>query len=543
MAVGEARDGVPRAPNSVLRSVREERGETRAEFAEAMARVARETGETVYPDWKYVERLESGEIAWPGRVYRSILEKLCGRPAWQLGFSPRSHSGSSSGRASGEAVDHVNEALRDAIWADGMEITEFARKVGVDPKTAERWITGGRTPHPRHRWKASQILGHAESELWPGLALAEEDVQDRRKFEVGTTRANAEEDDEEMERRRLLQSLAALGINISPLNQALETVRRSFGAAVGYDEREHLDFWEENIVEYGYSYRVTSPVNLVPDLAADLITVRSIMRRIRQDSSEYRSWCRVGGALSALMAKSLSNLGQSRNSRDWWNMAQHLSDASGDINLALLVRGEHIIHGLYENRAVPVLLRQVKSAEEFTGNHPCVGLIDLSGAQAQVSVLAGDYSSAEKTLRRTEDILGRVSPPDAARGMGLVMDWGEAELRYTETWVYSYMGEVVKTDRAAEHALSLYPASDMRSPTQIKLMQAFTRIQRGDVTEGIRQAQAAYGPMAFGRTAMVDALARRVLSAVPPEAQERSDVAEYRTLVVSRTPEGRMIEA
>jgi hypothetical protein len=47
-----ARDSAPRAPrvpNSVLRGIREqERRETRAEFAEAMARVAHEIGEAVY---------------------------------------------------------------------------------------------------------------------------------------------------------------------------------------------------------------------------------------------------------------------------------------------------------------------------------------------------------------------------------------------------------------------------------------------------------------------------------------------------------------
>lgn len=55
------RSALGKAPNLILRRIREqERYETRAEFAEAMAGVARETGESVYPDAKYVERLESG---------------------------------------------------------------------------------------------------------------------------------------------------------------------------------------------------------------------------------------------------------------------------------------------------------------------------------------------------------------------------------------------------------------------------------------------------------------------------------------------------
>lgn len=154
----------PRTPNRALRAIREQgRHETRAEFAEAMARVAGEIGEQVYPDAKYVQRLESGEITWPRSSYRNILVALCRRPVAELGFIPPMRSA----RGSGEVAARLNVPLRDAVWASDMEISEFARKVGVEPKSAERWITRGRIPHPRHRWKASQVLGCDESELWP----------------------------------------------------------------------------------------------------------------------------------------------------------------------------------------------------------------------------------------------------------------------------------------------------------------------------------------------------------------------------------------
>jgi transcriptional regulator with XRE-family HTH domain len=164
---GGAVQRVPKTPNTVLRGIREnERHETRAEFAEEMARVARETGEEVYPDENYVQRLESGNITWPHRTYRGILECLCGRPARELGFTPPVFSA----RASGMVSPCVNVQLREAVWGSGMELAQFARKVGVDPKTAERWITRGVIPQPARRWKASQILGIDESQLWPEAA-------------------------------------------------------------------------------------------------------------------------------------------------------------------------------------------------------------------------------------------------------------------------------------------------------------------------------------------------------------------------------------
>ncbi len=64
----------------------------------------------------------------------------------------------------------MNDRLRVAMTARGMEIETLARLVSVDPKTVQRWI-GGRLPHPRHRWKICDILGQAEQEFWPEVGL------------------------------------------------------------------------------------------------------------------------------------------------------------------------------------------------------------------------------------------------------------------------------------------------------------------------------------------------------------------------------------
>jgi len=181
MAPGEASNaqaGAPRkAPNLVLRRIREqERHETREEFAEAMTRVAREIGENVLPDAKYVARLETGDIRYPRPVYRRILAELCGRPFGELGFGPSpgllasTSEGSNVLDSSDEGATSAkaaNPALRDAVMTSGLELSQIARKIGVDPKSVQRWIMRGVVPHPRHRWKACEILGRAESDLWP----------------------------------------------------------------------------------------------------------------------------------------------------------------------------------------------------------------------------------------------------------------------------------------------------------------------------------------------------------------------------------------
>jgi transcriptional regulator with XRE-family HTH domain len=402
-------------------------------------------------------------------------------------------------------------------------------KLTISSRQWERWYAGSvkTEPHPDACRVLEHMFGYPVQRL---LASAPAGV------------GQGEEDSEDMERRRLLQSLAALGVVIPPAAaNALESIRGSFGTAFGHPDRDHLDDWEEVVMEYGYSYLATSPANLIPDLAADLVTVRSIAAHISDQNPEYRGWCRIGGVLSGLMAKSLGNLGNTRASRQWWNTAQHVADASGDLNLSLWVRGQHIIHGLYENRPVQVLLRQAEDAAELAHGHICAGAADVSTGMAQISVLTGDYVAAAQELGRTQDILNRL-PQAITQDTGSAMGWGETKLRYTETWVHAHAGNEGKADSAVQRALQLFPDTDARGPAQVKLMQAFARVRHGDISEGIRHALAVYAPLVSEqRTTMVDVLARRVLASVPAESRSRPDVVAYRELV--EPPRHGMIEA
>ncbi len=57
----------------------------------------------------------------------------------------------------------LDDAIRQAGWSPG----ELAAKLGVDPKTVERWISTGRIPHPRLRGQTSSFLDVPAALLWP----------------------------------------------------------------------------------------------------------------------------------------------------------------------------------------------------------------------------------------------------------------------------------------------------------------------------------------------------------------------------------------
>jgi len=48
-----------------------------------------------------------------------------------------------------------------------LDTESLARKIDVDPKTIERWITKNRVPHAKSRAKAAAVLGETQTYLWP----------------------------------------------------------------------------------------------------------------------------------------------------------------------------------------------------------------------------------------------------------------------------------------------------------------------------------------------------------------------------------------
>ncbi|MCP2323749.1 transcriptional regulator with XRE-family HTH domain [Hamadaea flava] len=62
-----------------------------------------------------------------------------------------------------------NERLREAIRASGLAITELGGAVGVNGKTAQRWVYEGRTPRRKTADRVSRRLGVPVDWLWPTI--------------------------------------------------------------------------------------------------------------------------------------------------------------------------------------------------------------------------------------------------------------------------------------------------------------------------------------------------------------------------------------
>ncbi|MEU1869571.1 hypothetical protein [Streptomyces sp. NPDC019793] len=100
--VTSAQPDRPPRPNLAFRRLRGKRSP--AEFAAAVRRAAREIGERVSCDARYVGRVEAGEIRCPNYAYeRVFLHMFPGRTLTDLGFAPRSSVRGRQARTTGES--------------------------------------------------------------------------------------------------------------------------------------------------------------------------------------------------------------------------------------------------------------------------------------------------------------------------------------------------------------------------------------------------------------------------------------------------------
>jgi transcriptional regulator with XRE-family HTH domain len=76
-----------------------------------------------------------------------------------------------------------NERLRAALLERGITPMQLAEIVRVDPKSVQRWVTGGRLPYRRHRYTIAAHLGMDEAYLWPD-ALSKDEVASASESEI-----------------------------------------------------------------------------------------------------------------------------------------------------------------------------------------------------------------------------------------------------------------------------------------------------------------------------------------------------------------------
>jgi hypothetical protein len=509
--VGGAVQCVPRTPNTVLRGIREnERHESQAEFAEAMARLAREMGVEVYPDWKYVQRLESGHITWPHRTYRNILEQLCGRPARELGFAPSARSAGDSA----EESSRVNAALREAVWQSGMEIAEFARKIGVHPKTAERWITQGVTPQPFRRWKFSLILGIDESELWPETLTENEPIPAPTGPGFVTRDGPSDE-------------LRPLGSDEKRAEDAIDVLKRIqkiHRSTVHPDVVRHL---RENIRRTVTQYERIEHSVLVPALRKQRAWIESLIDECGHPAQRKQLF-EIAGANSGVLGYVAVGAGDFPLARAYCLEAFQLADFAGDASLQAWARGLQSFCEYYAGRYGEALIL-ANDGLNYAQSGPQSVRLAINGAARAMGKL-GDVKGVDRAVGEAYELMSLNDIPGGVPS--------------------SIAFECYSAAQTASNAATAYVSLAMPAKVQHYVNLAFPEISKSDspwsrslvlIDLAVSYVRAADADLDHASTLVHDAL---TISAGRPVISVQQRTSEFVRDVVGRwgdVPQARMI--
>jgi transcriptional regulator with XRE-family HTH domain/tetratricopeptide (TPR) repeat protein len=336
-------------------------------------------------------------------------------------------------------------------------------------------------------------------------------------------------------RRRLMLSLGALGVGAATVPAAvLAPVRQALAGALPEAAKDFtVEDWEDIADEYAHTYLTTAPSRLLPDLAADVVTLQHIIRTTRDDIVR-RALCRPGGLLAALMAETVSSLGDQREARHWWQTARHTADASGDTDLGAWVRGREAVRGLYEHRPNRLLKQRIDEALSIANGAAFGGAATALSARAQLLAAMGRSAEAVETLREVESIFDRL-PGSITADTTSTAGWSLQRLHHAASFVHTRLGNLPEATQAQDDALEQYPESMLLDRAKIQLHRADCLVRAGDVTGGIGHATAVLEsiPGTLRSVVLLD-VATAVLDVVPADERDHPPVRDYQDLLSSR---------
>ncbi|WP_301127399.1 helix-turn-helix domain-containing protein [Streptomyces cacaoi] len=119
--------------------------------------------------------------------------------------------------------------MHAAIVESGLTYDEVAKRLGLDPKTVERWVNEpGRRPYARHAQAVGRVLGVDPWELWPAKRPVAEEVAPELPQAAGAAReVLAQVDKVDV----TSASTVELAMHVGALSASLRAVLGAFGTA------------------------------------------------------------------------------------------------------------------------------------------------------------------------------------------------------------------------------------------------------------------------------------------------------------------------
>ncbi|MEV5412768.1 helix-turn-helix transcriptional regulator [Thermopolyspora sp. NPDC052614] len=353
---------------------------------------------------------------------------------------------------------------------------------------------------------------------------------DRRDLGTLATVPSVPVEEDETERRRLLQ-IAAAGMSAGAFGGTDEPVRRLVELAVNGAHRSVED-WELACADHLHAINTLPARQVHDDLLVDLLGIQQQLHNTpKADQTELQ---RITAVLAAFHASVLTRLSERGAALRWYQTARAASDASGDLDLRIRIRAHEAGHSLYGLRDPKTVLRLTADVKQFLGPdpRPSVGLVSVLLAEAHALALLGRGDEARQAVRVSTDL--------AATNLPVIPGfWEPSDYRmyFNQSRVYSAVGDQKAASRAQEHILRGHP-DGYQVQINTRLHAAQCTVVNGGIDEGVRQAATVIDalPRAY-RNVMIIETGRNVLRAVPFDQRKRPAVSEFREVLAIEAPQ------
>lgn len=382
-----------------------------------------------------------------------------------------------------------------------------------------RWEAGGHRP-PVEAIEAMDAALGAEGRLISlGFRAA---MADSNRLRKGTVEAKAStwDEDDEMERRRLLQFAAGVGA-MGALG-ADDAVRKVLDLTM---EPRPLDDWHLACADHLHAVRTRPPMQAHRDLLVDLAALQRQLSLGEPDTAELY---RVVAVLASYEGSVMTRLADPGAAIRWYRTAKSAANASGDLDLRVRVRAHEAGHSLYGLRDPGTVLALCEEAERLAGSSPSVGLVMTLRIKAHALAQLGRHQEAFAELRRFLEL--------AHRDIPTVTGWwnGNGSINLTESQVHAAAGRTEDTVKAVESVVANSAITDYHVPVNARLHLAQCAVVNGDIDGGADMAAAALDSIAPPyRNSMTTETAQRVLSVVPMDQRQHPAVAQLRHLAIT----------
>lgn len=418
----------------------------------------------------------------------------------------------------GAAMRHWREDVR------GLSLRDVAAKTYVDPGDLSKWERGLARPQADTVKRIDAHLAANNQLVALHSTICDLDRL-RRRATVRDRTPTQDEDD--VERRTLLHLLSAFGAASALPPGTVDTLFAGVKRSLDDRLENDLDDWEQTAWEYAQSIWIESPGALIPDLAADLLQVGKLLDRDLPDPIR-NGLMRVSAQLGVFMAMELSDTGNQRASWRSWRSARRTADVSGDLELAVWVRGKEASLAFWEGRPAKVVDELLNEVIRLADGHPYKGLATALETRARHQVAQGNTAEARTTVDDLSDLFDRL-PANVTTDHISTFGVPEEVLWFTRSYVFAHLGDSRQAFADADRALALSPPEKKGGRANMHLLQSLALVRDHDIRDGLDHALASVDgvPMTSSRRHMLG----RIIQSLPEQAHAQPAAHHLRSLM------------